>query len=103
MNPLGWVIGLGLIALLAIFGPLVLSSVVQRFVPHGLRTYVLILAVAYGAASVVEVLLESPDRPAGALVLLVVFVMNFGIAALLAGSLVWLATFLKRRYGRSNK
>jgi hypothetical protein len=94
MNPIAWIFGLGLGALLALLGPLILSAILYRFLPNSVRRWVLIAATTCGIASVVWGMLEATGQPQGPMSVLVTFVMSFGVAALICSAIALFARFL---------
>ncbi len=94
MNPVGWAIGLGIGALLAMLGPLVVALVLLRFLQRRVRTSVLILSATFGIASVVAAMFEDSSEPLPVIIGLVVFTMYFGYAAFAFSAVALFARFL---------
>jgi hypothetical protein len=93
MDPIGWVIGLGLVALFSIVLPPIVALILLFFLRQRARIYVLILASILAVTRLVMASFESPDLISVPLVIgafvavLSEGVIVFAIAAMLLNSL----------------
>lgn len=93
MDPVGWAIGLGIGALLALLGPLVITVILLWFVDRRTRRYILVLAAALAAIWLTVEITGSSSHDFDGLVIVIGFTMVFGQVALVLSALGVLARF----------